>query len=274
MIKHPRPVNIPLWRSRLKNFLAYYNLFGSIKEAFRYKALRRNWGNLEEKKPVKIALKALEGRQLLIRPGTTDGEVLWEAFAEKSHLPPISLPGECVILDLGANAGYAAAHFASVYPHAKIGVVEMDPGNMALAKLNTEFAKDRCRYLEVAAWSESGTVFYDGDDEKWAFQVSSGEADEEPALNSAQAMTVAEIMDHLEFDYVDYLKMNIEGAEAEILLHDNKWLDRVGSLKLEYHPQFNSHATFANLSKALASANFACARDEYLENHMVAVKKT
>ena len=273
MFKHPGPINIPLWRSRLKNFLAYYNLFGSIKEAFRYKALRRSWGKIEEKEPVKIPLKALEGRQLLVRPGTTDGEVLWEAFTEKSHLPPISLPDNCVILDLGANVGYIAAHFAVIYPHAKIGVVEMDPANMALAKLNTEFAKDRCRYLQAAAWSENGTVFYDGE-EKWGFHVISDKQGNDKALKRSRSMTITEIMDHLEFDYVDYLKMDIEGAEAEILLHDNKWLDRVGSIKLEYHPHYNSKATFENLSKALSSANFACARDECRENHMIAVKKT
>jgi FkbM family methyltransferase len=272
MVKQPGSKIIALWQNRLKNFLAYYSLFGSLKEAFRFKALRRSWGKEEEKEPVQISPKALGHRRLLVRPGTTDGEVFWEVFGVKSHLPPVTLPENCVILDLGANVGFTAAHFAVIYPGAKIGLVEMDHENMALAKLNTEFARDRCCYLQAAAWSKSGTVFYGGED-KWGFRVVSGQAGREVASNSVLAMTAAEIMDYFQFDYVDYLKMDIEGAEAEILLKDNDWLDRVGSINLEYHERYNSDANFENICKALSAANFDCAKADCREDHIFAVKK-
>src|SRR5262245_18098994 len=65
---------------------------------------------------VSLRLKPLDGNSVLCRPGTTDALVLWDTFGGRYHLPPAPLKPDCVICDLGANAGYTAAHFASLYP--------------------------------------------------------------------------------------------------------------------------------------------------------------
>src|SRR5687768_580192 len=53
-----------------------------------------------------IRVRALKGNTVLYRPGTTDLEVLRDAFIKQYHLPPFRIRPDGVIVDLGANVGY------------------------------------------------------------------------------------------------------------------------------------------------------------------------
>lgn len=261
--------NSGLWRNRFNNFIEYYRALESIRDVVAYRRLRRSWKKEKEGKPVQLGLKALKGRKVFVRPGTSDAEVLWDVFIAHYHLPPVPLPDDCVILDLGANVGYTTAHFATLYPHATIGVVEMDPDNMALAKMNTEFAKDRCRYLEAAVWSQSGTILYEGLD-KWGYHVINNSKPKGQSVKSAQSLSMEEVMEQCQLKQVDYLKMDIEGAEAVVLNSDLSWLDKVRSLKVEYHPQHDEQISYEFLSKIFDSTGFVCTRDTLHETCLVA----
>ncbi len=107
---------------------------------------------------------------MLDRPGTSDPEVLWDAFWGNHHPSSVPLPASCVILDMGANAEYTVDYFTASFLRATIHVVKMDMGNMVLARKTMEFSKGRCRSLQVAEWSKSGTIYYCDADE-WGFQV-------------------------------------------------------------------------------------------------------
>lgn len=261
--------NFGLWRNRFNNFIEYYRALESIRDVVIYRRLRRSWKKEEQGTPVQLGLRSLDGRKVFARPGTCDAEVLWDVFIEQYHLPPVPLSDDCVILDLGANVGYTTAHFTTLYPRATIGVVEMDPDNMALARMNTEFAKDRCRYLEVAVWSQSGTILYEGVD-KWGYHVINNSTHKEQLAQSAHSLPMEEIIKQCQLTHVDYLKMDIEGAEAVVFNSDISWLDKVRLLKIEYHPQYDKEITYEFLSKKLHSAGFACRRDNRHETCLVA----
>jgi FkbM family methyltransferase len=49
------------------------------------------------------------------------------------------------------------------------------------------------------------------------------------------AITVEELMDTYEIDHIDFLKMDIEGAEFGIFRDSVHWLDRVDNLAMEVH---------------------------------------
>ena len=50
-----------------------------------------------------------------------------------------------------------------------------------------------------------------------------------------QAVTVADVIRMSGFDRVDLMKIDVEGAEAEILAGDLSWLDRVDAVMIELH---------------------------------------
>ena len=142
------------------------------------------------------------------------------------------------IFDLGANVGYTAAHFASLYPSARVIAVEMDAQNADLAARNTSAWADRVSVLHAAVWSGDGYATYGGDIED-GYAVS--------------------IMDEFGADRVDYLKMDIEGAESEVLLATSPdWLRRVDSIKIEIH----NGDDMAKYISAMESAGFQCWKDD------------
>jgi hypothetical protein len=54
-------------------------------------------------------------------------------------------------------------------------------------------------------------------------------------LDASTATTVEEVMDRFDLQHVDFLKMDIEGAEFAIFRDSVKWLERVDNLAMEVH---------------------------------------
>jgi len=78
---------------------------------------------------VPISVRALNGRCVELRSGTTDSVVAVATFAGRFHLPPPALSVIGSIWDIGANVGLTTAHFAELYAGAQVVAVEPHPGN-------------------------------------------------------------------------------------------------------------------------------------------------
>jgi len=180
--------------------------------------------------------KELGGRPLLCRPNTTDLDTLFSTFRDRFHMPPASAPPPRRILDLGANVGYTLAHLAASFPDSFIVGVEMDPQNFALAELNTAAWRQRVRVVNAAVWHEAGSVNYcGGAEDAYSVRTSTVNPDYREG-RVAKAITVDGLLREFQMDQVDFVKMDIEGAERAILLeHDPSWLSRVACLKIEIH---------------------------------------
>jgi len=167
------------------------------------------------------------------------------------------LPRDCVILDLGANVGYTALHFACLYEHARIIAVEMDRENYLLASRNLEPVKDRCTLVHAAIWNSDGEVQYAGRNEE-SYQVLPRGDGGGSGVRSVTSRTVQTILDENRMDIVDYLKMDIEGAESEVLRGNIDWTRRVRCMKIEIHrPE-----EIGPLSQVLTAAGYLCERDD------------
>src|SRR4051812_18900750 len=78
-----------------------------------------------------VHIRSLNGGRVSCRIGTSDIGVLHATFVRQYHLPPPdSIPA--AILDLGSNIGLTVAHYACVFPEAKILGVELDANNFEL----------------------------------------------------------------------------------------------------------------------------------------------
>ena len=73
------------------------------------------------------------------------------------------------------------------------------------------------------------------EDDAWAFTVS--ETDNE-GRNTIDGVSVGDLLFEFGWNRVDLLKMDIEGAELEVLsAGTEEWIDRVGVLAIEVHYQ-------------------------------------
>jgi FkbM family methyltransferase len=217
--------------------------------------------------PVTVRLRALGGQPVLCRPGTSDPWELWDAFCNRFQLPPSGIAPKRCIVDLGANVGYTAAFFAALYPEAQVLAVEMDRGNADIAAVNLAPFGTRCRLLHAAVWSSDGEMEYGGAEENGYRVLPSGES-----RSSLRGKVLSRSLDSLFAEYrldsIDYLKMDIEGAEAEVFTASLAWAQRVRAMKIEFHKP----ATFESCASALARVGFRCEADNVHPHCVVAVR--
>ncbi len=180
-------------------------------------------------RPIHIA--ALGGQSVFLRPGTTDSEVALATFVGQFHLPPVDIGRPHLIWDLGSNIGTTAAHMAYVFPGCKIFGVELDPANAKLADRNIEPWRDRCRLTRAAVWTHEGEVSYDR-----RAGLEDGARVGASGRHAAPALTLNSLLQAT--GPADYVKMDIEGAELEVLRHRTEWAEAVRSISVECHPPY------------------------------------
>lgn len=211
-------------------------------------------GYLRSRDPVQIGIRELHGKEVLCRPGTTDAGVLKCTFKQQYHLPAVPLADPSVIVDLGSNVGYTVAHFASKYPKARVLGVEMDRGNYELALQNTSQFGPRCTVVHAAIWDRPGTVSYTTSAGEEGFHVDSTEFN---ADRQVPALLIQDLFSRFGIEKVDYLKMDIEGAELVVLQSASVWADKVALMQIEVHPP----ATLESCRSALTPLGFSCTVD-------------
>jgi FkbM family methyltransferase len=125
------------------------------------------------------------------------------------------------------------AHLAALCPEARIVGVELDEENAAFARANTKQWGERCRVLVAAAWSEDRPLRYEieqGGESGAAVTTSGGRVVSGRSLTSLLA--------DLRWSHVDFVKIDVEGAERAILGHNTGWAGRVRAIKVEAHPPY------------------------------------
>lgn len=234
---------------KLESFFKYFEVFDGPFEVMKFRKAYKN--NLT----FVVNIKTRESRYpLFCRGNTTDLQVLWDTFYRKHHLPPIKLAENSTIVDLGANVGYTMAHFAYLFPKSSIYGVEMNYENFLFAKKNLEPLSDQCVLIHSAIWHENGFVLYGGDKE-WGYSIVRN--DNVDDKKQAPAKTLDVLFEENNIREVDYLKMDIEGAEKSVLEKPEKWIDRVKSMKIEIHPP----ATYDGCKEILERFSFSCSKD-------------
>jgi FkbM family methyltransferase len=192
---------------------------------------------------VAIRLRPLSGQTVLLRPGTSDAQVVYDTFRGAYHLPPCDLSSRDLvrIWDLGSNIGITMAHMAVLYPRARIVGVELDRENAQLCRLNTRVWDDRCTVREAAVWTTGERLAYrlERGREYGAHVIVDG-AFNEGELHEVEALSLNSLLAEEGADIrVDYMKMDIEGAESEVLRQHTEWADRVDSIKVEVHSPYS-----------------------------------
>jgi FkbM family methyltransferase len=184
-----------------------------------------------------------------LRPGTTDVTVFDEVFLQRSY--DVSLAERpCFIVDAGANIGLTSVFFAMRYPDATIVSIEPEAGNFEILLRNTRQLR-RVQPIKAGLWSGTASLgIRNPGAEVWGFQVY-----ELSEGGGIPAIGVSDILSRFRVPFIDVLKIDIEGAEIEVLNSSPSWIDRVGTLIIELHDRHRPGCT-ETLESALAGQPF------------------
>ena len=152
-----------------------------------------------------------------------------------------------VIVDAGANIGISVLYFKWLYPNAQITAFEPDPHIFSYLEKNLAANQAQDVVLEnKALWSQEETLHFGADGADGGRVQNSGSIDV-PAVPLAPYLT-----DHT----IDFLKMDVEGSEAEVLAPCYKKLSAVQRAFVEYHSFPEKPQRLAEIVSGMQGAGF------------------
>lgn len=169
---------------------------------------------------------------LLVRAQTSDILVFYDVFVEAHHAVPMRREPR-LIIDAGANVGYASAYFASRFPGARIVALEVDAGNFAMLQRNVA-PYPNVIPRHAGLWRRSvPLVIENADDSEWAFRAVEAQRGT-PA--TVDGISIPDLLAEGSEGRVDLLKIDIEGSERELFSAGiDAWIDRVDMILVEIH---------------------------------------
>lgn len=224
---------------RLRRLLAYPAALG-LGHGFSVLA-RMELARLRKRGEVAIRSPVAE-RSLTLRPRSTDLGVFFQVFVERQYdlrrfrqwreLAARAGAGRVAVIDGGANIGLSSLWFHDLLPGARIVAVEPEPTSFALLRRNVDGIPD-ITVLQAALWGERRTVgISDRGQSSWSNRVF-GDDDGRPSVQ-VPTVVLDELVDDLDPEFL-VVKIDIEGAEAEVFAGECLWLRRVDVLIIELH---------------------------------------
>src|SRR5215216_6678748 len=149
------------------------------------------------------------------------------------------------VLGCEANGGFATVYLARRLPGARFCCVERSARSLPLLRENLRRNVGAATAIRAAAVGEPGPRrvvegAYGGLTRVLSDSDRSGE--------EVPGMTVSELLDAAGFQRADFVKVDIQGGEADLFAHAEGWAPLVGALVAEIHPPLTVDAAAARLA--------------------------
>jgi FkbM family methyltransferase len=169
---------------------------------------------------------------IFLRTEPADITVFDKIFIQREYDIPVQIEDPKIIIDGGANIGFATVFFANKYPKARIIAVEPEESNYQLLLQNTQ-SYHNVTAIRAAIWKDKTPLnFTNTQHGNMAFQV----RETDSASGSIPAVTLLDLLELAGSESIDILKLDIECAEKDIFEADCKpWLDKVKVILIELH---------------------------------------
>ena len=213
---------------------------------------------------IQVSTINIEGIEhpIYYRPQTVDKDIVKVIFEGGCYiLSRGTMSPPCIenfepkfIIDGGANIGGASVFFANRYPTAEIVAIEPEEENFKLLKYNAE-AYPKVKPIHAALWHRDKKLAVGfGDLHCGPSGYMTSEGNDVSHLETTRGITIEKIFRESGFDYIDILKLDIEGAEKEIFSEDGNyqsWLPYVKVLIVELHDRMKRGCS-RNLFRAMS----------------------
>ena len=176
---------------------------------------------------------------------------LWqykEIFVDEFYFFKTSNP-KPVIFDCGTNIGMSILYFKSLYPDAKIMAFEAEPVIIELLRAN--LIRNNITDIELipkAVWKDSDGIWFGSE---------SADSSSIHSKSEKKKIESVRLKNYLEQEsIVDFLKIDIEGAEIEVLDDCRNSLSNVKNLFVEFHSYIGNPQGLANIIRIFEENNF------------------
>ncbi|CAG4991425.1 hypothetical protein DYBT9275_00750 [Dyadobacter sp. CECT 9275] len=176
---------------------------------------------------------------------------LWqykEIFADGSY--KFSSGSETpVIIDCGANIGMSILYFKNLFPKADITAFEASPAIAHLLRSNlSDNHIEDVKVIEKAVWTDDNGIWFANEEADSSSMFLGGNKILVPSIRLA---------DYLKTEQkVDFLKIDIEGAETEVLKDCRNVLGKVENIFVEFHSYIDHYQTLATVMQVLEENGF------------------
>lgn len=183
------------------------------------------------------------GSELTYRLNRGDVRAIGETWIAQGYKLPIELEVRNV-LDLGANIGATSVWLAHRYGARRVIAVEPAPGNAELARINLRRNRIEGEVVEAAVGPRTTTALFElSETSTWGLL---GENGIEVTVASPQSLVDRFPAGEL----IDLVKMDVEGAEGELLTGETGWLEHVRCVVAELHTdRVDSDALIASMQR-------------------------
>lgn len=209
------------------------------------------------KKP-KVIFETKNGIKLYIRtnPASSDIHIFSEIWLEKAYnLQDFKIQKNDIVIDMGAHIGIFSIYASQFCKNGKIYAYEASKENYDILMENLQINKIKNVFaFNKAGFSKTGTAkFYLSENDLANHSLY------KKTKNSVdvETTTLSEIFTRNSLEKCDFLKMDCEGAEFDILMNlSDEYFEKIKKICLEYHHIDGSNFTVTNLNKKLQSHNF------------------
>ncbi len=160
-----------------------------------------------------------------------------------------------LIIDGGSHIGLSLIYFKSIYPNSRILAFEPDPGALSFLEKNIkENNLKNIRIIKSALSSEDGETTFEED-----------RTDGGKISNFGNNKIKTEKLSNYTKEDVDFLKLNIEGAELSVIkeLESSGKLGHIKEMCLEWHSFAHQNQNLGGLLSILERNNFHYLINDY-----------
>ncbi len=156
-----------------------------------------------------------------------------------------------LIIDCGANLGMSIIYFKELYPKASIIAFEADEYIYSFLEKNMKsFNYENVELVNRAVWNCNDTLSF------LTEGGAGGRLEIEKSNGAYKKVNCTSLKKYLVGRKVDFLKIDIEGAEYEVLKDCKKELINVEKIFIEYHSFENQEQNLHKILDILSKAGF------------------
>lgn len=201
----------------------------------------RGWGSYSPERILCFGVKAAGDTRFRVyaRDNGLDAGAIAEFFSPRSRIIPSELPPlhPKVIYDLGANIGIASLRFAALYPDARFYGFEPLPANHKVCVLNYRNLR-KAQAFPWAVGSRSEVTTFEPNEDPRGGQLRTAPGN--PKLQSGkpidvQVYSVGDLIRVQKLEPPEFLKIDVEGAEMEVLRGMGDAVQSVKRMFVETH---------------------------------------
>lgn len=162
-----------------------------------------------------------------------------------------------LVLDCGGNIGMSVLYFKEAYPAARVIAFEPDP--LVFPYLEDNVHRNQLgnvQLIQAALASRDGNVSFYSDGKVGSFLARCSDQDLPEGWQRFDVPCVR-LRDYL-VEPVDFLKMDIEGAEWEVLEDSEDRLRQVSEIVIEYHRLPRFRRTLHKILELLSRSGYEC----------------